>query len=318
MKKNTSFPAVVGGESTIKGPLFMDPLPTTAGDDNTGRSMEIDLRPAPLWLHVCTVVLAFATFLLVIAGGLVTSTGSALAVPDWPLAFGKFFPPMVGGVLFEHGHRMIAATIGFLTILLSIAFCRTRSHRVLRILSLWAVGAVILQGLLGGITVLLRLPLFVSVSHACLGQTFFCIVVSLALLSRERTLSEPARPFAQTAKIQRLAVMTTGFIFLQLIAGAVLRHSGMGLHLHLLGAFLVAVHVILLGRRILFSSELSSVLRRPAILLLTLTGVQVLLGIHAWRLPSVAVNTSHVANGALILATSVVISLQSYLRWLPA
>src|SRR5438270_1396675 len=114
--------------------------------------------PPSRGIHRLAVATAASTFVLLFVGGLVTSTGSALAVPDWPLSFGQVFPPMVGGVLYEHGHRMIAASIGFLTILLSIGLWRTGAPRVVKVLSLWAVGVVCAQGLLGGLTVLLRLP----------------------------------------------------------------------------------------------------------------------------------------------------------------
>ena len=265
-------------------------------------------------LHYFAVFLAFATFLLVIAGGLVTSTGSALAVPDWPLAFGKFFPPMVGGVLYEHGHRMIAAAVGFLTLVLSACFWRAGAPRVVKILSLWAIAAVCAQGLLGGLTVLLRLPLVISVAHACLGQTFFCIMVCLAILSGREAFRDDVVVYEDTPKLQRLAVMTTGFIYLQLIAGAIYRHSGKLFHLHLLGAFLVAVHVILLTRRVLMEPGFGSEIRTPALMLINLVGIQVVLGWFSWRMPEVAVTTTHVALGALILATAVILTMQTYLR----
>lgn len=270
--------------------------------------------PVPPALHGFAVFLAFATFLLVIAGGLVTSTGSALAVPDWPLSYGQFFPPMVGGVLFEHGHRMIAATVGFLTVVLSVGLWSSRAPRVVKILSLWAVAVVCAQGLLGGLTVLLKLPLAISVAHACLGQTFFCIIACLALLTGRHAIREDIVVYEDTGKLRRLALMTTGFIYLQLIAGAIYRHSGKLLHLHLLGAFLVAVHVILLARRILMEPGFGSDLRTPALVLIYLVGLQLALGWSSWRMPSVAVTTTHVATGALILATSVILTLQTYLR----
>jgi len=293
----------------------------TTVDPSYAQAAEPSEPPARAGWHAFAVVLACATFLLVIAGGLVTSTGSALSVPDWPLAFGKVFPRMVGGVLFEHGHRLIAGAVGFLTVILAAGLWKTRAGRVVRILSLCAVGAVILQGLLGGLTVLLRLPLPVSVAHACLGQGFFCIMVCLALLSRPsaaiRRLGRSEED-SELKKLRRLAYMTSGFIFLQLILGAILRHSGQGLDLHLTVAALVGIHVLLLAKRILWSPLLAETLRKPAMILLALVGLQILLGIHAWWLPSVAITTAHVANGALVLATSVVISVYAYLGWVPA
>ena len=143
--------------------------------------------------HRYAVVCACATAVLLVAGGLVTSTGSGLAVPDWPLSFGRLFPPMTGGVLFEHGHRLIAALVGLLTIGLAVWFGRSEPRAWVRRLSYLAIGAVVAQGLLGGLTVLLRLPPSVSVLHACLAQGFFCIVVLLAVCtSREYVEPPPA------------------------------------------------------------------------------------------------------------------------------
>jgi len=263
-------------------------------------------------LHIYAIFLAFATFLLVIAGGLVTSTGSALAVPDWPLSFGQFFPPMVGGVLFEHGHRLIGTAIGFLTIILAIWMWRSNLSSGVRKLGWWALGIVCAQGVLGGVTVLLKLPAFSSVAHACLGQIFFSLMVCIAVLTGERESVPILLPPLQATKLRRLALMTTGFVFLQLVAGAIYRHTGKAFHVHLLGALLVFVHVILLSRRILSESAFSSVLRTPALTALVLLAVQVGLGWFSWRLPSVTVTTAHVAVGALLLATTAVISVQSY------
>src|SRR5438034_1274091 len=190
-------------------------------------------------IHRLAVATAASTFVLLFVGGLVTSTGSALAVPDWPLAFGQFFPPMVGGVLFEHGHRLIAATTGLLTIILAIWLWQGHARHFLRTLGLWAVGTVVAQGLLGGLTVLLKLPVTISVAHASLGQTFFALIVCIAVLSgtTEETVAIP-----NAAKLRRLAVLTTGFIYAQLIVGAIYRHSGHLLHLHMLNALFVAIH----------------------------------------------------------------------------
>ncbi|HXH28595.1 MAG TPA: COX15/CtaA family protein, partial [Candidatus Polarisedimenticolia bacterium] len=136
--------------------------------------------------HRYAVLVAVCTVALLAAGGLVTSTGSGLAVPDWPLSFGRFFPPMRGGVLFEHGHRMVAASVGLLTIVLALWFQRRERRSWVRRLAWTALGLVIAQGILGGITVLLRLPASVSVAHACLAQAFFCVVVTLAVATAPR------------------------------------------------------------------------------------------------------------------------------------
>src|SRR5881397_1138534 len=100
---------------------------------------------APRWLRRFTVFVASSTLFLIFAGAMVTSTGSGLAVPDWPLSFGMVFPPMVGGIFYEHGHRMIAATVGFLTLIQAIWLQRREPKRFLRILGWCALGAVITQ-----------------------------------------------------------------------------------------------------------------------------------------------------------------------------
>ena len=129
-----------------------------------------------IWLHRYAKLLACATLLLVAAGGMVTSTSSGLSVPDWPTTYGQnmfAFPlsRMVGGIFYEHGHRLIASTVGVLTIGLVLWVWRTDSRRWMRHLALYALGAVILQGVLGGLTVLYLLPAPVSIGHAGLAPS---------------------------------------------------------------------------------------------------------------------------------------------------
>ena len=149
------------------------------------------------WLHRYTKLVVAATVLLIAAGGMVTSTGSGLSVPDWPTTYGwsmfSFpFNKWVGGIFYEHGHRLIASTVGFLTVILAIWTWRVDPRAWVRRLGFSALGAVILQGLLGGITVLLFLPPAVSIGHAALAQLFFCITLSLALFT-SRELARPTR-----------------------------------------------------------------------------------------------------------------------------
>src|SRR6266550_9220025 len=129
-----------------------------------------DTDAIPKWLRRFTKLVAASTLFLIFAGAMVTSTGSGLAVPDWPLSYGKVFPPMIGGIFYEHGHRMIAATVGFLTVVQAIWLQRRERKRFVRALGWCAVGTVIAQGLLGGLTVLLLLPPAVSIAHASLAE----------------------------------------------------------------------------------------------------------------------------------------------------
>src|SRR5215467_8308317 len=145
----------------------------------------------PVWVHRFAVLTAGATLVLIFIGALVTSTGSGLAVPDWPLSFGQVFPPMVGGVLFEHGHRLVAAFVGVLTVTLMVLLTQWEPRAWVRWLACGAVLAVLLQVTLGGMTVLWRLPLAVSVTHACLAQAFLCLVVALAVCTAPGWLARP-------------------------------------------------------------------------------------------------------------------------------
>lgn len=181
--------------------------------------------------HRYTLFVACCTFLLVIAGGLVTSTGSALAVPDWPLSYGQLMPPMVGGILFEHGHRMIASFVGVLTVVLAFWYWKKEERRWVRNLALVALGAVILQGILGGLTVLYLLPTPISVSHATLAQTFFVIIASLALFS-SRWWHKDHPVWHETGR--GVSLLTASFVlivtvYVQLILGALMRHTESGL-----------------------------------------------------------------------------------------
>ena len=262
-------------------------------------------------LRAYTAFLAVATFFLVIAGGMVTSTGSALAVPDWPLSFGQVFPKMEGGVFYEHGHRMVAATVGFLTILLAVWLWRRAEEPLLRIAGWIALGLVCVQGVLGGITVLLKLPAVTSVGHACLGQIFFSWISCIAVM-----VWSDAAPtvYADAAKLRRLALLTMGFVLFLLLFGAIYRHTGMMLHVHFFGAVLVFIHILLLFNRIRKTAAQDSWLVIPAKLLVGLLFAQVGLGIYTWQRPTIPNATAHVAVGALVLAIVSVISIQTFRR----
>src|SRR2546427_8454719 len=134
-------------------------------------------------VHRFALVVAGATFFLIIAGANVSSHDAGLATSDWPLSNGQFFPRMVGNLFWEHGHRLIATTVGLLTIALNVYLYKREPRRWVRRLGLVALAAVIAQGLLGGLTVKLMLPLWVSSAHATLAQLFFCTVVSLAVFT---------------------------------------------------------------------------------------------------------------------------------------
>jgi heme A synthase len=169
------------------------------------------------------------TLLLLIAGGLVWSTGSALACPDWPLCYGEVFPAMKGQVLFEHGHRLIAAAVAPLTTVLAV---RTFSDRRLRPLSLLALVLVLVQALLGGLTVLLKLPLLVRVLHLATSQAFFAAI--LVLTARAIQISAEEKPLAPVSAsvsgaARRGLLLAAAAVYLQLLLGALVRHTGSAL-----------------------------------------------------------------------------------------
>jgi cytochrome c oxidase assembly protein subunit 15 len=289
-------------------------------------------------LHRYARLLVAATFILIFAGGLVTSTGSALAVPDWPLSFGKFFPKMQGGVLYEHGHRMIAGTVALLTLGLAIWAWRRESRRFVRNLALFAFGLVIVQAVLGGLTVLLLLPLAIAVSHAATAQAFFCLIVALALFTNPTWQTLPAvKSAGERPRLPILATITTAVIYSQMLIGAVMRHMGAGLAIpdfplafgkllppleslpeqinfaHRVGAIVVSVLVCWTSIRALRSYRENSSLRRPALAMLVLLALQIALGamtILSGR--AVIPTTSHVAVGAALLATSLTLTLRAY------
>jgi len=280
------------------------------------------------WVHRFALLTAAATFVLVIAGGLVTSTGSGLAVPDWPTTFGynMFLYPwskMDGGILVEHGHRLIGAGIGVLTLALAL-WLWIGGPRWLRWLGVGALTLVIVQGVLGGLRVI-WLERTLAIVHAALAQAFFALIVSVAFFTSREGVEAPRKmQVAEAGRLRTLALLTTGVIYLQLIIGAVLRHTAMGVGLHLLCAGVVSIQIFLLAVWILGRCADQPRLVRPVALLGALLMVQLLVGVGAYlgRFTSLGVGlsfrdlvvltTTHVAIGALMLATGLVLTLRVY------
>jgi cytochrome c oxidase assembly protein subunit 15 len=299
-------------------------------------------RPARRGLHRFAVATAAATVLLIVAGGLVTSTESGLSVPDWPTTYGQnmfTFPPSkwVGGIRFEHVHRLIASTVGLMTLVLAIWLARREPRRWVRQLGYAALAAVVAQGLLGGITVLLLLPTAVSVAHACLAQTYFCLAVTIAVVTSSRW--RDAKPVPSDG-LTRAAVWTVAAVFLQLGIGATMRHAKAGLAIpdfpwafgrvlpridsfpvaiafaHRLGALAVAIFAGACLWKVVRSGRSGLVRMAGALALLvvvqaTLGAATVLTG------KAVPIATAHVATGALVLGAALVLALVS-VRGAPA
>ena len=194
-------------------------------------------------LHRLAVFLACWTFLLIIAGALVTSNDAGLSVPDWPTSFGSLYkiPKLVGGVKFEHTHRMIAQVAGLLTILLAVWTWRVEKRRWVRFLGFAVLGTVVAQGVLGGITVLFYLPPTVSSAHAALAQTFFCIAVAMALFTGRKWLDEEPSVEFDTRKpsLFTLTLLSIFVLYVQLILGAMYRHHGLSWWPHVVNAGVV-------------------------------------------------------------------------------
>lgn len=286
--------------------------------------VEVGLR-----VHRLALLTAAATFPLLFIGGLVTSKGAGLAVPDWPTTFGHnmFLYPwseMIGDIFYEHSHRLVASAVGLLTILLAFSLWFYERRRWLRWLGALALALVIVQGIIGGLRVVL-LEEALAILHACLAQAFFALTVSLALFTSQEWVGEPRKiELADAGRLQRLCVLTTAMIYLQGVLGAVVRFTGAGIHLHLLFAALVALHVALLAARILRFHRNQVKLFRPAVLLGGLLILQLVLGLGSYLvkftplgtflppLPVVILRTTHVVTGALMLVTSLLLTLRSY------
>lgn len=260
---------------------------------------------------------AASAFFLLIAGGMVTSMSAGLSVPDWPLAFGMVFPPMVGPVFYEHGHRLTAAAVSLLTFGLAFWVHRTEERRWVRHLALAAAAGILGQALLGGLTVILKLPAVVSISHACLGQAIFCLLLLLAQATTE--LPRANVP----AQVWKWAAASAGAVYLQLFLGALLRHTGHGLPLHMAWAVGVTLSVVAAAAVGFKASSAQPALTGPAIALSLLLPLQLALGFLAWAIRhtslvdwsfgvSAAMATAHLAVGALILGSCVILSARAY------
>lgn len=265
----------------------------------------------PASAHASSIRRAFAvataglTFVLLVAGGLVTSTDSGLAVPDWPLSYGTLFPPMVGGILYEHGHRMAAAAVGVLILILAVWLHRAEPRPWVRRLGWATLAGVMIQGLLGGLTVIWLLPPQVSIAHACLGPTVFTLTACLAWAVASPDAAPRPVPDAAWPPLTTFTLAVAVMAAAQLLFGAILRHTGLGLGAHLAGASVLAISVLSLAVRVRRDCVPGSI-RQAALRLVALLLVQAGLGLASLRWPlDVAVVTAHQACGALVLAQSV-------------
>jgi cytochrome c oxidase assembly protein subunit 15 len=298
----------------------------------------------PGMLHLYALVVAASTAVLIFAGGLVTSTGSGLAVPDWPNSYGWFmftFPleNMVGGIFYEHGHRLIASTVGFLILVMAGVLWRVEARVWVRQLGFIALAAVITQGILGGITVLWFLPAPISIAHASLAQLVFCITATIALATAPgwRRGYAPSGGVPNDAMLRKVALATTVFVYLQIVMGATMRHTEAGLAIpdfpwafgrwvpphwspqiaihfaHRVGALAVSAMVLATAGHILYHHRARRALVRPAVILVALVCVQVTLGaLTVLSQKHYIINSLHVVTGGLVLVTSLVVTLRAH------
>ncbi len=257
------------------------------------------------------VLTAGMTLALILAGGLVTTTKTGDTIPTWPASWGR----MEVGWPVEWTHRAFAGTVAILVTILAVWLQRREPRPWVRAIGWIAFGAVVVQALIGGLRIHMVGKAAVAIVHACFGQLVFCAMVATALfLSRAWTRGAPDE---STAGARKLGLVTTVFAFLQLVAGAVTRHTGAVLVVHLVGAGLVLLHVSLLASRLMMTP-----LRKGAHALLAILGVQIALGIGTWAItaggfvrsheaPLVQILTvsAHVAVGAALLAASLAVTL---------
>lgn len=279
----------------------------------------------PRSLHQFIVFTTACTFLLLIAGALVTSNDAGLSVPTWPFAPNGILPRMVGGVRFEYSHRMIAGLVALLSLVVAAWAWRREPRRSVRWLAMGAFLLVVIQAVLGGITVLFDLPAAISTAHAATAQLFFCTLVALVLFTGNwwqsdlPWLGEKARP-----TLRAVASVTVGVIFVQLILGAAFRHDAFGVLPHVFGAGVVTAMIAWTATIVFCRYEEVAPLRQAARLLVALLAIQLVLGVTAYwavlyqnQLPQpallpVVITVAHVVNGALTLAASVWLALVAF------
>jgi len=262
---------------------------------------------------------AAMTLALILAGGFVTTTRTGDTIPTWPKSWGQF----EGGWWVEWSHRTVAGTVALLVTGLAVWLHLREPRAFVRRIGWVALGAVLVQALIGRHDfVLPKVP--VAIVHACFGQLVFCCMVAVALFVAETWTRTPVDETSTGAR--RLGLFATFCAFLQLVAGAVTRHTGAGLIVHLVGAGGVLLFVTLFASRLMLSP-----LRRGAKLLVAILGIQILLGIATWMITaggfvrshesplfSILTISSHVAVGASLLATTLGLTLMCHRGTVPA
>jgi len=300
------------------------------------------VQKAQYWLHRLSIGVAVSVLLLITVGGLVNSAGAGLSVPDWPTTYGEnmfLFPfhRWKGGIVYEHGHRLLASFVGFLIVLQFLGVWiveKKPERRWVRYLSLTAVGAVILQGILGGLTVLYQLPPAISISHSLLAEVLFLLTILLAVVTAPQFSRRVEQPVHISIRWRKFLGVVVAGLFIQIFLGALTRHTHSGLaipdfplaygalvpefsdyhitihYIHRVGALIVGILILIASWKLWqHRSELPK-LRLPAVMLGVLLIVQILLGGGiVWSYRDIVITTLHVGVGAAMLG--------SLKRWLP-
>jgi heme a synthase len=279
-------------------------------------------------IHKFSIFVVCWTVLLLTAGAVVTSKDAALSVADWPTSFGRWFPPLrllSGGAFYEHSHRVIAAILGLFVIILAAMLWRKEERPWLKKLGVFAVGLVIFQGVLGGLTVIKLLHYWLPVMHACTAELMFVTLVSIAFFTSHWWMENlPQYEDKGAPSIHSIVTLNASVIFLQVLAGAGFRHQYINIGPHAIGSLVVLVMVIwtvsALRRRFSQVKEIS----RVRVALHAIVGIQILLGIAAyWSRISTAnepqpmpvmigFTVLHTVVGAVLFATSIVAVLLCY------
>jgi len=281
---------------------------------------------APDWTSALARVAIAATFLLLVAGGLVTSNQAGLAVVDWPNSYGynMFLYPfarMTGGIYYEHAHRLLGALVGLTTVTLAVRLARVETRAAVRRMGYVAVGLVIVQGILGGLRVTEK-SIDLAVVHGVTAQVFLSLLVAIAVVRTKTWRSDRAPlPSPRAGTDRRVASIAVAALLIQIVFGAIQRHLALGLMLHIVSAFVVAALAIAAGVRTWGFYPNESQLRRAGLTVIHATGTQLALGFCAWIARGAAtsgalsvewkvvVTTLHQGTGAVLLASAVTLRL---------
>jgi cytochrome c oxidase assembly protein subunit 15 len=276
-------------------------------------------------VHRFAIFVVCWTILLLIAGALVTSNEAALSVPDWPLSYGTLTPPMVGGIRYEHSHRVIAGVLGLLSIVLAVWVWAKDERRWLRWFSVIAVAGIAAQAVLGGEVVRQLLHYWLPVMHACFAQIVFAALLSIAVFtSRWWIADQPQVENTGSPSIHSLAIANAAVIYLQVILGAAFRHKEIPVWPHMVGALIVLGMVIWLAAVLRRRFEKSAAISKTRIILHAILGTQLLLGLGAYwsRVTTadapqpmplmVTLTVLHTVVGAILFGVSILIVLLCY------